>query len=332
MSYTDYLKRLTINTPKVIDQQMKFPDASSYTWRTKMAATSVNRRTDHIINNVQDPSRAPMLFQPKNVSFRGSGFGGKVPDASLFTLSRGATAAGRDAFSKTKIVTNTENTSGECLTRPPASQVVSEFGNADGSLSGLNMGYSRQMYVVQQLTSPPSTTTVVVDQTGVCTSQFRPLTKSQFVDTIPELKTRKIGSAPQPSTTQTSGGIQVVQNKIDCPTTNTSGAVKSDAFDSNGVGRVASKPVAFNSYSEPPHNLKKALFVTGVLGPQTGGGHYPGSRAPKVGGVTVRPKGTISHRGWGGRPRPSRYPEQRVPPTGAPAHLKINDPIQGIKG
>lgn len=318
MSYTDYLKRLTINTPKVIDQQMKFPDASSYTWRTKMAATSVNRRTDHIINNVQDPSRAPMLFQPKNVSFRGSGFGGKVPDASLFTLSRGATAAGRDAFSKTKIVTNTENTSGECLTRPPASQVVSELGNADGSSAGLNMGYT-------SLNGLPN-------QTGVCTQRFYPLTKSQFVDTIPELKTCKIGSAPQPSTTQTAGGIQIVQNNIDCPTTNTSGAVKSDAFDSNGVGRVASKPVAFNSYSEPPHNLKKALFVTGVLGPQTGGGDYPGSRAPKVGGVTVRPKGTISHRGWGGKPRPSRYPEQRVPPTGAPAHLKINDPIQGIKG
>ena len=326
MSYTDYLKRLTINTPKVIDQQMKFPDASSYTWRTKLAATSVNRRTDHIINNVQNPSRAPMLFQPQNNGFSGSGFGGKVPDASLFTLSRGARALGQDNFSTGKIVTNTVNTSGECLTQPPASQVVSEFGNADGSLSGLNMGYSRQMYVVQQPDSPPSTTTVVVDQTGVCTSQFRPLTKSQFVDTIPDLKTRKIGSAPQPSTTQTAGGIQVVQNTINCATTNTAGDTKTGLLDSNGVGRVATKPVPRILHSEPPHNPEKALFVTGVLGPQTGGGDYPGSRAPKVGGVTVQPKGTISHRGWGGRPRPSRYPEQRVPPRGAPAQLKINEP------
>jgi len=324
MSYTDYLKRLTINTPKVIDQQMKFPDASSYTWRTKMAATVVNRRTDHTINNVQNPSRAPMLFQPQNQSFTGSGFGGKVPDASLFTLSRGARASGADNFSKTKIVTNTVNTSGGCLTQPPASQVVSEFGNADGSLSGLNMGYSRQMYVVQAPISPPQIATI--DQTGVCTSQFRPLTKSQFVDTIPDLKTRKIGSAPQPSTTQTAGGIQVVQNEIDCLTTNTSGAVKNGLMDSNGVGLVSSKPVHRVLHSEPPHNPEKALFVTGVLGPQTGGGDYPGSRAPKVGGVTVQPKGTISHRGWGGRPRPSRYPEQRIPPRGAPAQLKINEP------
>lgn len=326
MSYTDYLKRLTINTPKVIDQQMKFPDASSHTWRTKMASTSVNRRTDHIINHVQDPSRAPMLFQPKNISFSGSGFGGKVPDASLFTLSRGARASGQDNFSKTKIVTNTVNTSGDCLSQPPASQVVSEFGNSDGSLSGLNMGYSRQMYVVQQPTSPASTTTVVVDQARVCTSQFRPLTKSQFVDTIPDLKTHKIGSAPQPSTTQTAGGIQAVQNAIYCLTTNTAGDTKTGLLDSNGVGRLVTKPKPFSLHSEPPHNSEKALFVTGVLGPQTGGGDTPGSRAAKVGGVTVEPKGTITHRGWGGRPRLSRYPEQRVPPTGAPAQLKINEP------
>jgi hypothetical protein len=324
MSYTDYLKRRAINTPKVIDQQMKFPDASSHTWRTKLASTSVNRRTDHIVNNVQDPSRAPMLFQPKNISFQGSGFGGKVPDASLFTLSRSAAALGQDSFSTGKIVTNTINTSGGCLTQPPASQVVSEFGNSDGSLSGLNMGYSRQMYVVQGPTSPAPI--AVVDQARVCTSQFRPLTKSHFVDTIPELKTRKIGSALQPSTTQTAGGIQVVQNEINCQTTNTSGGVKSGALDSNGVGLVSSKPVYRALHSEPAHNPQKALFVTGVLGPQTGGGDFPGSRAPKVGGVTVQPKGTITHRGWGGRPRPSRYPEQRVPPTGAPAQLKINEP------
>jgi hypothetical protein len=312
MSYTDYLKRRLINTPKVIDQQMKYPDASSYTWRTKMVASRVNRRTDHTINNVQNPSRAPMLFQPQNQSFRGSGFGGKVPDASLFTLSRGATAAGRDLFSKSKIVTNTVNTSGGCLTQPPASQVVSESGNADGSSAGLNMGYT-------SLNGLPN-------QAGLCTQNFYPLTESQFVDTIPELRTRKIGSAPQPVTTQTAGGIQVVQNEIDCLTTNTSGAVKTGAVDSNGVGRVASKPVHRLLHSPPPHNVQKALFVTGVLGPQTGGGTLPGSRAPKVGGVTVQPKGTISHRGSGGMPRPSRYPEQRVPPSGAPAQLKINDP------
>lgn len=320
MSYTDYLKRKLINSPVIIDTQMKFPDASSYTWRTKLAATVVNRRTDHIINNVQNPSRAPMLFQPQNKSFAGSGFGGKVPDASLFTLAQSARSLGGDTFAGSggQRQRTSTNAAFQCLTGPPASQVVSESGNADGSSAGLNMGYT-------SLNGLPN-------QAGVCTQRFYPLTKSQFVDTIPELKTRKIGSAPQPSTTQTVGGIQVVQNEIDCLTTNTSGAVKIGALDSNGVGRVLSKPVAFNSYSEPPHNPKKALFVTGVLGPQTGGGDFSGSRAPKVGGVTVQPKGTISHRGWGGRPRPSRYPEQRVPPTGAPAHLKINDPIQGIKG
>jgi hypothetical protein len=35
MSYTEYLRRSQINTPKVIDTQMRLPDASSFTWRVK---------------------------------------------------------------------------------------------------------------------------------------------------------------------------------------------------------------------------------------------------------------------------------------------------------
>jgi hypothetical protein len=317
MSYTDYLKRMAINRPVLIDSRMTFPDASSYTWRKKLEATSVNRRTDHVINNSQD-TPAPRLFSPMAMGFAGSGFGGKVQDASSFTLSRSATSIGNDVFSGFGGQRHRTSTAAvvQCLTRPPASQVVSELGNADGIRSGLNMGYTRQT----------TATGATINNVGVCTAQFRPLTQSQFVDTIPELKTHKFGSAPQPATTQSAGGRQVVQNAIVCATTNTAGDTKSQTVvDANGVGVVGPKvTVPFNLHSEPPHNPEKGKFITGIQGPQVGGGNIPGSRAPKVGGVSVIRKGQITHRGWA-TPSSNPYPYPRVPPRGAPAQLKIND-------
>jgi len=322
MSYTDYLKRMKINSPQVIDTQMRLPDASSFTWRTKMAATYVNRRTDHVINNSQDLGIAPRLFSPMVMGYPGSGFGGKVQDASSYTLSLGSTAIGQDNFTRGKIVTNVRNTSGGCLTAPPASQVVSEYGNSDGDVSGLNMGYTRQMYIVAGPNSPPIIG--VVQQTGLCTSEFRPQSKSYFVDTIPDVKFHRSGTAPQPVSTQTPGGRQTVQNPIDCATTNT----PIYPFPYNTVS--ADQP--YNSYSRSPNNcigsganIVHGAFVTGIQGPQVGGGNFNGSRAPKVGGPTPFVKHTISHRGWAS---PSRmpYPYPRVPPRGAPAQLKINDP------
>jgi hypothetical protein len=311
MSYTDYLKRMKINTPQVIDTQMRLPDASSFTWRTKMAATHVNRRTDHVINNSQDLGIAPRLFSPSVMGYPGSGFGGKVQDASSYTLSLGSTAIGQDNFTRGKLLT--KSTVG-CLTYPPASQVVSEFGNIQGELTGLNMGYSRQI----------TRNGDIIQQTGLCTAEFRPQAKSYFVDTIPDVKFHKSGTAPQPVSTQTPGGRQTVQNPIDCATTNT----PINPFPYNTVS--ADQP--YNSYSRSPNNcigsganIVHGAFVTGIQGPQVGGGTLNGSRAPKVGGPTPFVKHTITHRGWAS---PSRmpYPYPRVPPRGAPAQLKINDP------
>ena len=284
MSYTDYLRRTLINTPKIIDTQMRLPDASSFTWRTKLAATSVSQRNMHVINNTIDPSLAPNLTQKQVISYPGNGFGGKVPDASKYTLGLGSRALGQDNFSSGRIVTNTKNSSGDCLTRPPASQVVSESGNAEGSVSGLNMGY---------VTS--------------CTRVFHPLTKSNFVDTIPDLKTRKIGVDAQGR-----------QNVMNCTTTDTV-AVKGSTVDANGINLPVEKSVVpYNSYSAPPNNcigsgpnLVHGSFVTSRTGPQTGGGNTPGSRAPVVGGVQVVRKASITHRGWA-NPTRNPYPHKFV--------------------
>jgi len=309
----------------------------------KLAATSVNQRTDHVINNVQDPNPAPTLHPKQVMSYKGTGFGGKVQDASSYTLSLGATAIAHDVFGGPKLQTTGTNSSGGCLTRPPASQVVSELGNSDNSnafirsgscvtntqcsgnptnlswkTSGvsLNMGYMRQQTVGG-----------VVDNFGVCNSQFHPLTESQFVDTRPDIKTKKMGVLPVGSRTDGNGintnagaqGTIAFSSGAVNTTTNTSGNVK------NADGSVihpANQP--YNPYSARPYNPAKAAFVTSPTGPQVGGGDYPGSRAPKTGGATPLAKRMITHRGWA-NPTRQPYPHPRVPPSGSPAQLKIND-------
>jgi len=177
MSYTDYLKRMAINTPRVIDTQMRYPDASAYTWRVKLAATAVNQRTAHVITNVQNPNPAPTMHQKQVMSYPGSGFGGRVQDASSYTLAQGASALNHDTFRASngtrRIQTVTTTSGGHCLTRTPASQVVSELGNAENKpssivertpLAGLNMGYMRQRHGGVQ----------IAGQVGQCTSEFHP--------------------------------------------------------------------------------------------------------------------------------------------------------------
>jgi hypothetical protein len=313
MSYTDYLNRKKINTPQVIDTQMRLPDASSFTWRTKMAATSVLPSSTHVINNSQD-TPAPRLFSPAVMSYPGNGLGGKVQDASTFTLSRGARALGNDNFNLGRIVTVTRNSAGNCLTTTPASQVVNTNGNAEGSSAGLNMGY--RDHTVNGV--------VRANEVGVCTHRFFPLTVSHFVDTIPDLKTHKIGTSLVNNGSRL--GLDRAQNPITrCTTTNTSGEIKGTSRDSNGINLpVPKSDVPYNSYSARPFNPERGAFITGIQGPQVGGAELPGGRADKVGGAVPRVNHAINHRGWAGRTR-NPYPRQFVPPNNAPAHLKIND-------
>ena len=136
MSYTDYLNRLKINTPKILNTQMRFPDASAYTWRKKLESTRINRRTDHVINNSQDIP-APRLFSPAVMGYPGSGSGGRVQDASSYTLSLSCGSICGDNFTNGQIISNAKNRRTlRCLTSPPASQVFSEFGNAEGNTRG----------------------------------------------------------------------------------------------------------------------------------------------------------------------------------------------------
>ena len=300
MSYSEFLNRKKINAPKVIAQNMTFGDASSFTWRRKMAAATVYRPTDHVITNVSDPSVVPHFNSKKPAVYAGTGYGGKVMAASEYTLSASAAAIGADVFSPTKLVVG-GGSGDKCLAAPPASQVVNQSGNSDGLSSGLNLGYVASC--------PSGHFTPGVDLT---VPTFRPLTKTHFVDTIPNLKTRKVGVQGQEVFAGLPNTQSGSQNPIVCNSTNTSG---------NWQAKSETRP---NLHPVGP--IKKD-FLTGVLGPQVSANGSVG-RAPKVGAALDRSKYVEGHHGstraraWG--PRASTLPRGAQP--AAPAQLKINGP------
>jgi hypothetical protein len=306
MSYSEFLNRKKINSPKVIAQTMTFGDASSFTWRRKMASATVYRPTDHVITNVSDPSVVPNFNSKKPTVYAGTGYGGKVMAASDYTLSRSAAAIGADVFSPTKLisVTSTRRGSGDetvCIAPPPASQVVNQNGNYDAISSGLNLGY---------VASCPSG--YFTPGVEIAVPAFRPLTKTHFVDTIPDLKTRKVGVQGQEVFAGLPNTQSGSQNPIVCSSTNTSG---------NWEAKSATRP------NLHPVGPIKTDFLTGVLGPQVSA-DGAGVRAPKVGAALDRNKYVEGHHGsarpraWG--PRASALPRGDQP--AAPAQLKINGP------
>lgn len=287
MSYSDFLKRMKINSPAVIDTRMQLPDASSYIWRKRLGASIGTDNSKHSISNVFDPSLAPVHTQKQTQSFVGTGFGGKVPDASIYTMSLGARAIGQDNFGRGKIQTVPKNSSGNCLTTTPASQVVNQQGNAEGSNAGLNMGH-----------------------VTTCTAPYNPQSKSRFVEVIPDIRLHKIGYGVNPTITNL--GVDYAQNPIVCA--NTSGAA------TNPDGTLLAKDIVpLNLHSERPVFVDK---LTAISGPQ--GGDYNAGRPSKVGGALRRiPQVNKSH-GFAGY---SKYvPIPYVPPNNAIKHLKINDP------
>ena len=283
MSYSEFLNRKKINSPNIVDNRMQFDDASSYIWRKRLAVASVRRPTDHVITNVNDPSVVPTLNSKNPTVYVGNGLGGKVMDASDYIATLGATPIGHDTFGPVKTVLGASQ--GQFFTFAPASQVVTKYGNADGKNSGLNMGYK-----------------------DTCAA-FNPQTKSYFVDTIPLIKTHKVGVIAK------SGSTKGNQNSVVCASTSTAGAPM------NADGTLGSKEEKTPNLH--PLGPKKIDFLTAITGPQVSANGARG-RAPKVGGAIDRPKYGEKHHGraWG----PKAYPAAFNPPTGAPAQLKINSP------
>jgi len=270
MSYADYLRTKQINQPKIIDKRMQMGDASTYIWRAKLAASTVRRPTDHVLIDQNDPflvatgANKPMVY-------KGTGQGGRVQDASLYTLSLGARSIGRDTFSVTKQIVG-GGAGNTCLASPAPSLIINENGNTDGKKIGLNMG-----------------ATLVK-----CPAVFNPLTKSHFVDTIPELQTNKVDGSLPPG----------------CTSTTTKGNWNPKAEVSSNLHSL-----------RPP----KTDFRTAVMGPQVSPDGSFG-RAPKVGGPVESYYLPITPGHHGSAKIPDRVPGKFKPTTGAPAQKKIDGP------
>jgi len=154
MSYADYLRTRQLNQAVIFDRRMALGDASTYTERTKLGASSIRRPTDHVINNQSDPFLPLAINENKAnrkmpISYPGSGAGGRVQDASLYTLTLGARSIGADFFSSIKTV---QRVSIPCASRasPAPSLVFANGRNFDGlpggdfngtDFGGLNTGY-----------------------------------------------------------------------------------------------------------------------------------------------------------------------------------------------
>jgi hypothetical protein len=188
---------------------MALGDASTFIERTKLGASWIQRPTDHVINNQSDPF-LPLAInenkanRKKPISYVGTGAGGRVQDASSYTLTRGARSVGADTFLPAKIVQE------YCVRATPAPSLVYSQGvNADGNkggdfngtdFGGLNTGY-----------------------TEPCTL-FRPQGNTQLVVRNPQLD--RLGVTSRETWNGVQGTNYGSQNPIDCSTTTANHAVK----------------------------------------------------------------------------------------------------------
>jgi hypothetical protein len=267
MSCSDYLRTKLINSPKIIDVSQKFGDTSNYIWNRKLATSYVSRPSDHVINNQSDPFLTSPSSAKQPISYSGTQ-GGKVRDTSLYTLSLAAASIAQNTFSPTKLVVG-GGAGNKCLASPAPSLIINESGNTDQKRTGLNMGH-------------------VIN---TCPNIYNPLTKSYFVDTIPDLKTQKINSLVGCSSTTTRGNWNDKEEKT------------------------------LNLYSlRPPVND----FLTAPLGPQVSQNGSSAGRAGKVGSALKKNKYVEKHHGN----VQVNLPVYKgfIPTSGAPAQLKINSP------
>ena len=102
MSYADYLRTRQLNQAVIFDRRERLGEASNYIQRTKLGASWIQGSTNHVINNQNNPFVPNPSTSKMPVKYGGSGAGGRVQDASMFTLTRGARAIRLDYFSSTK--------------------------------------------------------------------------------------------------------------------------------------------------------------------------------------------------------------------------------------
>jgi hypothetical protein len=101
MSYTEYLRRKAAAEPVIVDTRLKL-DASSYTTRVKLAASSVfapDGQRYGSITNVNNPDSTGITGQTSHaVRAYKKAAGGRTPDASVFTAFQGSQSLANQAL------------------------------------------------------------------------------------------------------------------------------------------------------------------------------------------------------------------------------------------
>jgi hypothetical protein len=106
MSYTEYLRRKAAAEPVIVDTRLKL-DASSYTTRVKLAASSVfapDGQKYGSITNVSDPDSGGIAGRTIHaIASYKKGSGGRTPDASAFTAFKGSQSLAHQALVPTPV-------------------------------------------------------------------------------------------------------------------------------------------------------------------------------------------------------------------------------------
>jgi hypothetical protein len=321
---SDYLRRKQINSPVVKDTQMRNPDVSSSIWRTKLAVSTVNGVGKHALNEVFDPSKTATSARISQIqSFNSSGFGGRNQDVSTYVLTKSATAIGGDNFTGGKIQSST--TGGAliagryCLTTTPASQVVSELGNAETQgLTGIRQGLGLNMAYMRQQRSG-----VTIDNIGMCNTRFTPQVESQFVDYLPSIK-RGLGVQSREDWNGATGTHYGTQMPFGAAGQCSSVFTQGNAKISEAADGLAPKEVTRIGKPDRPHNSEYAILQTVQTGEQVGTSNLPGTRATKVGAAMRKIPTGIQNRG----PQPKTAPlfTPYIPHNGLISKPAINNP------
>jgi hypothetical protein len=122
MSYTEYLRRKAAAAPVIVDTRLRL-DASSFTTRVKLAASAdfaADGQKIGVITNVSDPDNGGNNHAINSYK---KGSGGRVPDASIFTMFRGSQALANEALvpNNVRYVKNS-NTAGSISGCAPVSE------------------------------------------------------------------------------------------------------------------------------------------------------------------------------------------------------------------
>jgi hypothetical protein len=240
MSYSDFLRTQQINRPRIFDRRIALGDASTYTQRTKLGASWIQGSTDHVINNATNTSYPTAVTNTQAnrkmpIKYTGTGAGGRVPDASLFTLSQGARAIKQDVFSSEKIV------QAYCVRATPApSLVVNANGNTDGNRIGLNQGYQ-----------------------APC-SLFRPQGNTQLVVRNPALD--RLGVTSRESWNGAAGTNYGVQNTFNCSSTLTEANHSVKLIPHGNLNSRPARPDFRTAISGPQTSEDGSLGRPGKLG------------------------------------------------------------------